>query len=266
MRLVIKIGGKVLEQNALRRCLSKQMVRLQRAGHTMVVVHGGGAILTDMLARLGIKTRFIAGLRYTDHATRDVALMVLAGLVNKRLVAEFLSQGGTAVGLCGGDAGLARTRKLRIRSSGRRVDLGWVGRPVWVNVAFLRKLMRDGVVPVVASIGLGSRSEYYNVNADDLASAFASALRADALIFISDTDGVRDHEHRLLPVIALKDIERLVRHKVVTDGMVLKLRSCARTLKKNVSEISILGAAKPDALWRAVVEKKNLGTRIIRSR
>ena len=266
MKLVIKIGGKVLEQDALRRRLARQMVRLERAGHAMVVVHGGGATLTATLARLGVETRFIAGLRYTDRETRDVALMVLAGLVNKRLVAEFLSQGGTAVGLCGGDAGLTRTRKLRLGANGRRVDLGWVGRPARVNVEFLRKLMRDGMVPVVASIGLGPRGEYYNVNADDLSAAFASALQADALILISDTEGVRDHEHRLLPVIALSDIERLIRNKVVTDGMVPKLRSCARTLRKNVSEITILGAAKPDALWRTVVEKKNLGTRIIRSR
>ena len=264
MKLVVKVGGKVLEQAALRRRLVRQMVRLSRAGHALVVVHGGGSTLTAMLKKLGIATRFISGLRYTDTATRDVALMVLAGLVNKRLVADFMSMGGCAVGLCGGDAGLARTRKLRLRSNGRPRDLGWVGRPDRVNSRFLGKLIRDGAVPVVASLGLGARGQYYNVNADDLAAALAVSMKADRLIYVSDTDGVWDRKRRRLPVIRVKDIGGLVRQKVVTGGMVPKLLSCARTLKRNVSEILILGAQKSDVLWRSIVGKEKLGTRIVR--
>ena len=265
MKLVVKVGGRVLEQAALRRRLVRQMVRLSRAGHTLVVVHGGGSALTSMLGKLGVKTRFISGLRYTDSLTRDVALMVLAGFVNKRLVADFVALGKCAVGLCGGDAGVVRTRELQVRSRGRLRDLGWVGRPDRVNSRFLEKLIRDGAVPVVASLGLGARGQYYNVNADDFAAALAVALRADRLVYISDTDGVWDRKRRRLPVIVEREIEKLVRQRVVTEGMVPKLRSCARTLKKNVSEIQILGAQKPDALWRSVVKREKLGTRIIRN-
>ncbi len=269
MKLVVKIGGRVLEEARLQRRLVRQVVRLAQAGHKVVVVHGGGATLTDMLAKLGLKSRFVSGLRYTDTRTRDAALMVLAGLVNKRLVAEFSRQGQDAVGLCGGDAALARVKKLElgpnVNSNGRKVGLGWVGRTSRVNTAFLSKLLKDGMVPVIASLGLGPKGEYYNVNADEMASAIAVALEADSLIFVSDTEGVKDSSRRRIPLIKVHEIESLVRRKIVTDGMVPKLRSCARTLKKNVSEIAILGAGKRDALWNAVVGKKNIGTRIVRS-
>lgn len=263
MKLVVKVGGKVLEQAALRKHLVRQIIRLARAGHALVVVHGGGSILTKTLSKLGVRTRFVSGLRYTDKVTRDVALMVLAGLVNKRLVADFVGFGGCAVGLCGGDAGLVRTRKLTLSSNGRQRDLGWVGRPVRVNSEFLEKLIRDGAVPVVASLGLGAHAQYYNINADDLAAAMAISMKADRLIYISDTDGVRDRKRRRIPVITEQEIEKLVRQKVVTEGMVPKLRSCARTLRRNVSEIQILGAQKTNALWHSIVKGEKLGTRIV---
>src|SRR5215472_9588620 len=171
MRLVVKIGGHAAEDRALRRPLARQITRLCRSSHQVVVAHGGGRMLTQALERLGIATEFHDGLRVTDAATRDVALMVLAGIVNKQWVGELEAQGQRALGICGGDAGLVSARKLAGGANGNRSRLGWVGQPRKVETRILEVAFREGIVPVVASLALGARGEYLNVNADDLAAA-----------------------------------------------------------------------------------------------
>jgi acetylglutamate kinase len=264
MKLVIKIGGQAQEDPKVRRELARQIAQLRREGHRVVVVHGGGKQLTQTLARLGIPAEFHNGLRVTDAATRDVALMVLAGLVNKQWVAELEARGQRALGICGGDAGLTVARKLTVRSQGQRKDLGFVGRPVKVNVAILEIAFGSGLVPVVASLGLGARGEYLNINADDLAAALATALHADRLLYLTEAGGVWDAEKRLLPKVSLRDIPRLIREGIVRDGMIPKLQSCARTLRQHVHEIDIISPAVPRALLRALKAGERVGTRIVK--
>jgi len=264
MKLVIKIGGQAQEDPKVRRELARQIAQLQRAGHHLVVVHGGGKQLTQMLARLGIPAEFHNGLRVTDAATRDVALMVLAGLVNKQWVAELEARGQRALGICGGDGGLIAARKLTVRSQGRQKDLGFVGRPVKVNPAVLEMALGSGVVPVIASLGLGARGEYLNINADDLAAALATALHADRLLYLTESGGVWDAERQLLPRVTLRDIPRLIQKGIVRDGMIPKLLSCARTLRQHVQEIDILSPAAPRALLRVLGEGEPVGTRIVK--
>jgi len=264
MKLVIKIGGQAQEDPAVRRALARQIAQLRRAGHHVVVVHGGGKQLTQTLARLGIPAEFHNGLRVTDAATRDVALMVLAGLVNKQWVAELEACGQRALGICGGDGSLIEARKLTVRSEGQRKDLGFVGRPVKVNPAVLQMAFGSGVVPVVASLGLGARGEYLNINADDLAAALAAALHADRLLYLTESGGVWDAEKQLLAKVALRDIPRLIRQGIVRDGMIPKLQSCARTLRQHVREIDILSPAVPRALLRMLGEGERVGTRIVK--
>jgi len=264
MKLVIKIGGQAQEDPAVRRALARQIAQLRRAGHHLVVVHGGGKQLTQTLARLGIPAEFHNGLRVTDAATRDVALMVLAGLVNKQWVAELEACGQRALGICGGDGSLIEARKLTVRSEGQRKDLGFVGRPVKVNPAVLEMAFGSGVVPVVASLGLGARGEYLNINADDLAAALAAALHADRLLYLTESGGVWDAEKQLLAKVTLRDIPRLIRQGIVRDGMIPKLQSCARTLRQHVREIDILSPAVPRALLRMLGEGERVGTRIVK--
>jgi acetylglutamate kinase len=264
MKLVIKIGGQAQEDPAVRRALARQIAQLRRAGHHVVVVHGGGKQLTQTLARLGIPAEFHNGLRVTDAATRDVALMVLAGLVNKQWVAELEACGQRALGICGGDGSLIEARKLTVRSEGQRKDLGFVGRPVKVNPAVLQMAFAGGVVPVIASLGLGARGEYLNINADDLAAALAAALHADRLLYLTESGGVWDAEKQLLAKVALRDIPRLIRQGIVRDGMIPKLQSCARTLRQHVREIDILSPAVPRALLRMLGEGERVGTRIVK--
>ena len=265
MMLVVKIGGKAAEDANGRRRLARQIVVLQRAGHSVVVVHGGGNTLTRTLERLGIPTEFYQGLRVTDAATRDVALMVLAGIVNKQWVAEFAALGQPALGISGGDAGLVHANKLFLGSKGDKKDLGYVGRPHKIRTSVLEMALRGGIVPVVASLGLGARGEFLNINADDLAASLAVALQADRLFYLTDSGGVWDAQRRLLPLLRLSQIPGLIRKGVVRDGMIPKLLSCARLLRKKVGEIHILSAEGSKDLLRAVNNGLHVGTRIVKS-
>jgi acetylglutamate kinase len=260
MKLVIKIGGHGAEDPKGRKNLARQIAAVHRAGHSVVVVHGGGKVLTRTLERMGIATEFHQGLRITDAATRDVAMMVLAGLVNKQWVAELENLKQPALGLCGGDGSLVRARKL----NGTTRDLGFVGRPHKVKTTVLDLALRGGLIPVVASLGVNARGEFLNINADDLAAALAVALGADRLLYLTESGGVWDAEKRLLPIVRLSDIRRLIKQGVVRDGMIPKLLSCARTLRQNVGEVDILSTTTPNALLRAVQQGKTAGTRIVK--
>ena len=265
MKLVVKIGGKAAEDAKGRRRLARQIVDLQRAGHAVVMVHGGGSALTRTLERLGIPTEFYQGLRVTDAATRDVALMVLAGIVNKQWVAEFAKLGQPALGISGGDAGLVSAKKLSLGSNGHKKDLGYVGRPHKIRTGVLDMALRGGIVPVVASLGLGARGEFLNINADDLAASLAVALQADRLFYLTESGGVWDAQRRLLPVVKLREIPALIRKGVVREGMIPKLLSCARLLRQKVGEIDILAADGSENLLRAVNNGQHVGTRIVKS-
>ncbi len=264
MKLVVKIGGHGAEDPKGRKSLARQLAALCRAGHSVVVVHGGGKVLTRTLERLGMVTEFHHGLRVTDAATRDVAMMVLAGLVNKQWVAELENQGQPALGLCGGDGSLVRARKLTVGVKGSRKDLGFVGRPHKVKTTVLEIALRGGLIPVVASLGVNSRGEFLNINADDLAAALAKALQADRLLYLTESGGVWDAEKRLLPVVKLGEIRYLINQGVVRDGMIPKLLSCARTLRHNVGEVDILSTTTANVLLDAVKGGKTAGTRIVK--
>lgn len=265
MTLVIKIGGEAVEDARCRRALARQIGELRRRGHRLVVVHGGGKLLTATLKRLGISTKFTQGLRVTDAATRDVAVMVLAGIVNKQWVAELGRQGVPALGICGGDAGLIAAGKVRARANGRSEDLGFVGRPRKVNPYILEVAFREGIVPVVASVALSHHGEYLNVNADEFAAALAIALKADRLFYLTESGGVWDADRRLLPVVRLSEIQRLIETGIVRDGMIPKLQSCARTLRRTVGEIDILSPDVPNVLVGALTDVVRGGTRIVKA-
>ena len=263
MTIVVKIGGQAQETAIQRKNVARQIAALRRAGHRVVVIHGGGKALTETLGRLGITTEFHQGLRVTDAATRDVAVMVLAGIVNKQWVAEIQHHGQPALGICGGDARLVAAKKIRASTKTGAKDLGFVGRPHSVNTGVLEMALEAGWVPVVASVALNGTREYYNINADDLAAAIASALKADRLFYLTDSGGVWDSQKQLLATVRKSEIPALIRRGVVRDGMIPKLRSCARTLKQGVAEIDILSPALPNALLNALKRGSAAGTRVV---
>src|SRR5258708_99606 len=198
--IVVKIGGAAIEDEATLRKCAQAIAELARDGHRMAVVHGGGGALTRMLARLGKKSEFVEGLRITDAETQDVALMVLAGIINKKLVAAIQSAGVPAIGFCGGDGMTFRARKKEVRGG----DLGFVGEICFAEPCWIEALWQQGGIPVMASLALGADGEYYNVNADEMAAACAAACRATTLIFLTDVPGVKDAAGHLMPWLSPK--------------------------------------------------------------
>jgi acetylglutamate kinase len=265
VKVVVKVGGQSSEEQFRRQHLARQVAGLARAGHRVVVVHGGGKALTQTLQRLGIETEFHNGLRVTDAATRDVALMVLAGIINKQWVAELEAQRQPAMGICGGDGKLVMARRLTATANGTKKDLGYVGRPTKINTAILNLAFSKGFVPVVASLGLSASGEYLNINADDLAAALATALEADRLLYLTESGGVWDAEKKVLPLVRLRDIRSLIQKGTVRDGMIPKLRSCARTIQHGVHEIDIISPDEQNSLLRTVIQGESVGTRIVRA-
>ncbi|MGH9407414.1 MAG: acetylglutamate kinase [Terriglobia bacterium] len=264
MKLVVKIGGDAIESARARKHIARQLAALRGAGEDLAVVHGGGKRLTQVLRELGIPTEFDGGLRVTSARARDVALMVLAGLINKQWVAEIESQGQAAFGICGGDGGLVQARKLSLNGNSSAPDLGFVGRPSHVDTTVLDMAFERRMVPVVASLALGPRHEYFNVNADAFAAAIALALGADRLIYLTESGGVWDAERRLLGEIRAGEIETLIERGIVQDGMIPKLRACAQVIENGVGEVDIISSSGAQSLKKILQNRGRAGTRVVR--
>lgn len=261
MKLVVKIGGAALDDKSLLKKCAHAVSQLAADGHNVVVVHGGGAALTRTLAQLGKESQFVNGLRVTDGETRDVALMVLAGRVNKQLVAAINAEGQPAVGLCGGD-GLAFTARKK-KTNG--CDLGFVGEISNVDARWVQAIWSAGGVPVLSSIAIGSDGEYYNVNADQMAAACATGCNADALIFLTDVAGVKGSDGTVIRWLPLHEIPNLVRDSVVRGGMLPKLQACEEALRHGVSRVRILPAVDAEALPVFYQSKIESGTEVMAS-
>jgi acetylglutamate kinase len=260
MRMVIKIAGALLERDEDVQVLARQITELARAGHELLVVHGGGRIFTATLARMGIESRFLNGLRVTDRETRDAAVMVFAGLLNKRLAGAISLAGQPAVGISAADAACFLAEPMQIED--REGSLGFVGYLTEVNVDFLRSLWREGIVPVASCLGLGADGELYNINADHMAAAAAEFIQAERLIFLTDVAGVLDGE-KVVNVLKGTDIEDLIRLHKVSGGMILKLEAAKRALAGGVTEVRIVGGSKPRALLTAASTGRGTGTRVL---
>lgn len=270
MRTVIKLAGALLEDEATVRGVARQIAALAQEGHEILVVHGGGRLFTATLKRMGVESRFVAGLRVTDRETRDVAVMVFAGLLNKRLASAISAEGQPAIGISAADAKCFQAEPLvHDEVEG---GLGFVGYLTGLNAGFLSSLWREGLIPVAPCLGLGPENELYNINADHMAAACAEYLGADQLIYLTDVAGVLDGE-KVLSAISFEEIEHLVQTRVVAGGMVLKLEAAKRALEGGVQEVRIVGGASPDSLLRvsraaaraaAETDRSTPGTRVVR--
>jgi acetylglutamate kinase len=256
---VVKIGGAALEDPDLVQRFARSISEFCAEGHRLVVVHGGGIMLSRTMKQLGHESKFINGLRVTDRQTRDMALMVLAGHVNKRLAAAICSVGQPAIGLCGGDLRIMRAAKLRGAH-----ELGYVGEICAVEQKWFDMLWQNGVVPVISSMAIGAAdSEYYNINADSLAQACATACKADALIFLTEVEGVHDAEGATLRWLPTTKIDEMVQTAVVTGGMLPKLDACRRALNQGVYRVRIMPADQTELLPEFFTRKIECGTEVV---
>lgn len=258
MRFVVKLGGAGLENPQLLHAAGKAIAEMVADGHQVAVVHGGGVQLTRTLSQLGKKSEFISGLRVTDAETRDAALMVLAGRVNKSLVASLASHGQSAVGLAGGDGHVFRARKKKTNP-----DLGFVGEIAATDPRWLEAIWKMGAVPVISSIALGFDGEYYNVNADEMAAAAAIATKADALVFLTDVPGVKGADGSVMRWLTLAQIPALEKQQIISGGMLPKLNACRQALLGGVKRVRILPAESAALLPDICTTRVNDGTEVM---
>ena len=258
MKYVVKLGGAGLENPEILAGCVKAIAELARDGNHVAVVHGGGVQLTRTLKALGKQSEFINGLRVTDAETRDAALMVLAGKVNKNLVAALGALGQPAIGMSGGDGLIFRARKKKTDP-----DLGFVGEIVASEPKWLEAIWALNGVPVLSSMALGFDGEYYNVNADEMAAACAAACKADALVFLTDVPGVKGASGEVLRWVSIDQIAEMATSAVITGGMLPKLGSCREALLNGVKRVRILPADAAGTLPDLCSSRVAQGTEVV---
>jgi acetylglutamate kinase len=268
---VIKYGGHAMGESALAESFAQDVVLLKKVGIHPVVVHGGGPQIGKMLARLGLNSEFVDGLRITDKETAAIAEMVLAGSINKEVVTYINRAGGTAIGLSGKDAHmviakkLTRTKRDPDSNIERVIDLGFVGEPDVVDVTVLKQMQDSNVIPVIAPVAVDGNGDTYNINADTMAGAIAGALGAARLFLLTDVVGVLAKDKTLLTDLTPKIIESLIEDGTISGGMIPKLETCIEALKKGAGAAVILDGRVPHAMLLEIFTKRGAGTLVRRS-
>ncbi len=252
MRVLVKLGGTLLDSAESRRRLASEIAKVHAAGVRVVVVHGGGKQMTRFLDERGIESNFIGGLRVTTPQVIDAVLKVLAGTVNHELVASFVEAGAMAVGLTGIDACLTEAEQMH-------ADLGAVGRPVRSNSELLELLTGNNYLPVIACVAGDRAGRIYNVNADQMAVACASGFAAGRLIFLTDVDGVKSNDGVTLPTLTASECEQLIQTGIATGGMQAKLNAATDALRNGIQQVVIAPGGLPGALER-VLAGDSIGT------
>ncbi len=256
--MVIKYGGSAMLEPELGDIFSKDVALLKYVGINPIVVHGGGPEIGETLKKLNIESKFYQGLRITDENTMEVVVMVLAGKVNKEIVLKINKNGGKAVGISGVDAHIIKAKKKLVKD----VDLGLVGDVDKVNPEILFHLSDDGYIPVVAPIGVDEDGKRYNINADSVASAIAVSLKAEKLIFLTDTDGVKDKDGNLISSIKVDEISSLINDGTITGGMIPKLLSSKDAVEAGVKKVHIINGTRKHSLLEEIFTLTGVGTQV----
>jgi acetylglutamate kinase len=262
--VVIKYGGAAMEQADLKEPFALDVILLHLVGINPIIVHGGGPQIGALMKKLGKEPQFVGGMRVTDVETVEIVEMVLVGKINKAIVGLINLHGGRAVGLSGKDADLLRARKrLHRTASGEEIDIGLVGAVEHVNTEPIRLLEDQGFVPVIAPVGVGSRGETYNINADLVAGEVAAALGAEKLIHLTDVQGIKDTDGRLISTLSRKEAERLMQTGVIDGGMLPKVESSLRALEGGTVKAHIIDGRVPHAILLELFTREGIGTEIV---
>lgn len=266
--LVIKYGGAAMLDDRLRRGFAQDIVLLNSLGLHPVIVHGGGPQIGKALERLGIPTRFVRGMRVTDDAAMEVVEMVLAGQINKGIVADIAHFGGMAVGVCGKDASLIRASKMLMETTdgggkSETVDLGQVGKVEHVNPTLIERLRQHDFIPVIAPIGFDDEGRSYNINADVAAGKIAEALKAEKLILLTDVPGILDSNKELQPLLAIADAKRQIAAGSVDGGMVPKVECAIEALTGGVKQVHIIDGRVTHAVLLEIFTNRGVGTEVL---
>lgn len=270
--VVIKYGGHAMGDDALAEGFARDIVLLKQSGVNPVVVHGGGPQIGALLDKLGIKSEFRGGLRVTDQATMDVVEMVLAGSINKQIVAAINRQGGKAAGISGKDANLMTVRKLEKQVTDpdsnlmQVVDLGFVGEPTAVDPHIIEVMIASDLIPVVAPLGVSREGQTYNVNADTFAGELAARMLAKRLLLLTDVEGVLDKKKKLIQQLTVDEARALIDDGTISDGMIPKIESCIQVVQNGVEAVVIINGKTPHAVLLELFTEHGAGTMLRSSR
>ncbi|SMC29062.1 N-acetylglutamate kinase [Clostridium acidisoli DSM 12555] len=262
--VVIKYGGNAMINEELKDTVIKDIVLLNYVGIKVVVVHGGGPDINEFLKKIGKVSEFVNGLRVTDEETIDVVQMVLAGKVNKEIVSLIDKNGGKAIGLCGIDANLLKAKKLQMPNG---VDIGYVGDIVDVNDEIIQHCLNGGYIPVISTVALGQDDgKVYNVNADLAAAKISVKLKAEKFILITDVPGLLRNskdEKSLISELKVDDIQNLINDKIITGGMIPKIKCCEEAVKGGVHKTHIIDGRVSHSLILEMFSHEGVGTMIL---
>ncbi|WRS28932.1 acetylglutamate kinase [Oscillospiraceae bacterium MB08-C2-2] len=256
--VVVKYGGNAMIDDELKTAVMNDIMLLSLIGIKVVLVHGGGPEITGTLNRMGIESKFIGGLRYTDAETAKVVQMVLAGKTNKDLVVELQRCGGKGIGLCGLDGGMIQAKKLE-----GEVDLGFVGDITKINAGIILDQLDKGYIPIISTVGSDSEGNVYNINADTAAAAIASELKAENLILMTDIRGLlrdKEDESTLIPVVHVSEVPSLIRQGIISGGMIPKIDSCVESVRRGVVKAFIIDGRIPHSILIEMMTNEGIGT------
>lgn len=257
--IVVKYGGNAMVNGQLKDAVMGDIVLLSLIGIKVVLVHGGGPEITEVMNEMGKQAAFIDGLRVTDKETVEIALMVLAGKINKLLVNMIDSKGGSAVGLCGIDGGMMQAKQLNER-------LGFVGEITKVDPALVTDLLEKGYIPVISTIGCDKEGQIYNINADTAAAKLAGALNAESLILMTDTSGIlmdQENPSSIISKIASEQLPELTEKGIITEGMIPKAECCMDALQGGVNKVFIIDGRIPHSILIETLTDEGLGTMLV---
>ncbi|MBE9486086.1 MAG: acetylglutamate kinase [Chloroflexi bacterium] len=268
--IVIKYGGNAMVEERLKESFARDIILMKYIGMNPVVVHGGGPQIGKVLEAMKIESRFVQGMRVTDSATMDVVEMVLGGKVNKEIVANINRHGGNAVGLTGKDGDLIQARKLEMTAinpdtlTPEIIDIGMVGEVERVNPKIINALEENNFIPVIAPIGIGLNGGTYNINADLVAGKIAGALQAEKLILLTDIEGVKDQQGKLISTIDVQRVPDLINDGTISGGMIPKANCCVDAVAEGVTKTHIVDGRMEHACLLEIFTDKGIGTVIAR--
>lgn len=263
--IVIKYGGAAMKEAKLRESFAKDIVLLKYIGIHPIIIHGGGPKINNLLNRLNLKIEFIDGQRYTDEETMEIVEMVLSGSINKEIVSLIQKQGGKAIGLSGKDANLAIAKPLKIYKEidgkMKEIDLGLVGSIEKIHPEILLDLIKSGYIPIIAPVSPDQNGKSLNINADLMASAIASSLKAEKLILLTDTPGILKN-NQVLNRLTTIQIHQLIKENVIVGGMLPKVQCCLEALDKGVKRAHIIDGRIPHSILIELFSYYGIGTMI----
>lgn len=260
--VVIKYGGNAMINEELKNSVMEDITLLKFIGLKPIVVHGGGPDISTALNTMGIKSKFINGLRVTDEDTIKVAQQVLVGKTNKEIVALLNKNGGRAVGVSGIDGSFIECKKSYTEVDGEQVDIGYVGEITHVKHCLIDHLADDQYIPVIAPIGVDENGQSYNINADTVAAAVAAAVKAEKLILLTDVEGVKDKDGNVVYEACKEEIDEMIETGVISGGMIPKVHGCLDAIEAGVKGVHIIDGRIPHCLLLEIFTKTGIGTLI----